>query len=177
MIESKQDYKEYLAADSTVNKWDHDWTRFFKIQYRYMRRLRKTEYLLNCKRNKLRYMFSRLLLAKAGEKAGWTIPANVFGKGLMVPHYGTIIVNNSARFGDNCVVQCGVNVSEGASGGNHIYFAAGSKVMKNVHIADDVIIGANAVVTKDILEPDVVVGGIPAKIISHNGYASRTERI
>lgn len=176
MIQNKQDYYAYLAADSAANGWNHDWTRFLKIQYWYLRRLRKTEYLLNCNK-KLRYMFSRLLLVKTGEKAGWTIPANVFGKGLMVPHYGTIIVNKSARFGENCVVQCGVNVSEGASGGNHIYFAAGCKVMKNVHIADDVIIGANAVVTKDVLEPDVVIGGIPAKIISHNGYASRTERI
>lgn len=30
-------------------------------------------------------------------------------------------------------------------------------------------IGANAVVNKDILDENVTVGGVPAKIISHKG--------
>ena len=49
--------------------------------------------------------------------------------------------------------------------------------MKNVTIADDVIIGANAVVTKDILEPNVVVAGVPAKIISRDGFKNRQREI
>lgn len=36
-------------------------------------------------------------------------------------------------------------------------------------IADDVVIGANAVVTKDIAEPGITVAGIPAKKISNCG--------
>lgn len=35
-------------------------------------------------------------------------------------------------------------------------------------IADGVCIGANAVVIKDILEPNITVGGIPARKISDN---------
>lgn len=46
--------------------------------------------------------------------------------------------------------------------------------MIGVHIDDDVIIGANAVVTKSILEKNVVVAGVPAKIISHDGFATKT---
>lgn len=45
----------------------------------------------------------------------------------------------------------------------------------NVKIANDVICGANSVLTHDVTEDNVVVAGVPAKIISHNGYRSRTK--
>ena len=40
--------------------------------------------------------------------------------------------------------------------------------MGGIRIADGVCIGANAVVIKDILEPNITVGGIPARKISDN---------
>ena len=76
-----------------------------------------------------------------------------------------------------CVVQAGVNVSANVCGGNHIYFGTGCKIMKNVEIADDVIIGANAVVTKSVFEQNIVVAGIPAKKINNNGYRDRKNAI
>ena len=49
--------------------------------------------------------------------------------------------------------------------GNHVVMFPGSKVVGNVHIGNNVVIAANAVVTRDI--PDnCIVGGIPAKTIS-----------
>ena len=123
------------------------------------------------------YQAYRYLLYKTSEKSGIQIPINTFKKGLDLPHHGTIVVNETARFGENCVVQAGVNVSAGVKGGNHIYLAAGAKIMKDITIADDVIVGANAVVTKDILESNVVVAGIPAKIISRDGFRNRSKKI
>lgn len=41
--------------------------------------------------------------------------------------------------------------------------------MGGITIVDSVAIGANAVVNKDILEPDIAVGGVPARKISNNG--------
>ena len=38
-----------------------------------------------------------------------------------------------------------------------------------VHIADDVIVGANAVVSHSVDEPNIVVAGIPARKISNKG--------
>lgn len=46
------------------------------------------------------------------ERLGITIGPNSFGKGLYMPHYGSIVVNGTARFGDYCIVQNGVNISE-----------------------------------------------------------------
>ena len=40
-------------------------------------------------------------------------------------------------------------------------------------LADDIIVAANAVVDKSFEEPDIVVGGIPAKKISDKGFKDR----
>jgi serine O-acetyltransferase len=49
--------------------------------------------------------------------------------------------------------------------GDNVYIAAGSRVLGGIKIGNDVIIGANAVVIKDV--PDnCIVAGIPAKVIS-----------
>jgi len=50
--------------------------------------------------------------------------------------------------------------------GDDVWFGLRSVVMPGVHIGNHVIIGAGAVVTKDI--PDyAVVGGVPAKVIKY----------
>ena len=51
-------------------------------------------------------------------------------------------------------------------GDNFVAFA-GSKIIGNVNIGNNVVVGANAVVTKDIPDNAVVVGA-PAKIINYN---------
>lgn len=112
-------------------------------------------------------------LRRLSVKTGITIGPNCFEEGLTIPHYGCIVVNGTARFGKNCVLQCGVNISENVNGGDHIYFGTGAKVMRDVHIASDVIIGANAVVTHNINEDNVVLAGVPASIISRKGYQDR----
>lgn len=48
--------------------------------------------------------------------------------------------------------------------GNNVYIAAGSRIIGNVTIGDDVVIGANSVVTKNV-PSNCIVAGIPAKII------------
>lgn len=110
---------------------------------------------------------------KLSVKSGLTIPANTFGKGLYIAHHGAVIVNPTARFGDYCVIQNGVNISEKVNGGNHIYLGTGAKILIGVCLPDDVIVGANAVVTKSVETPNVVVAGVPAKKISDNGYRNR----
>ena len=48
-----------------------------------------------------------------------------------------------------------------------MYIGPGAKIVGEVHIGNNVVIGANAVVTHDIPD-DVTVGGVPARIISNN---------
>lgn len=50
--------------------------------------------------------------------------------------------------------------------GNNVWIGAHATILAGVTVGDNAIIGAGAVVTKDVL-PNTVVGGVPAKIIKH----------
>lgn len=182
MIQSKTDYLDYLEADRVANHAPKRYKYNFLCRagggynYLYLKCLRKVEYVTNCKKGvgaKIELKLLTMRLKRLSVMTGISIPPNTFGKGLYIPHWGSIVVNGSARFGDNCVVQSGVNVSENVKGGNHLYLAAGAKLLIGVNIADDVIVAANAVVNKDVTEPNIVVGGIPAKKISDKGFKNR----
>ena len=146
--------------------------------------LRKCEYYTNCRHDilgKIYCKFLKLRFVSLSQKLGFSIPFNVFDKGLSIAHYGALVVNENAVVGENCRIHEGVTI--GVSGdsywgdqdgeaptiGNNVFIATGAKIIGNVHIADGVAIGANAVVVKDITEPKTTWGGVPAKKISDNG--------
>ena len=71
-----------------------------------------------------------------------------------------------------------VNIGMGGSViGDNCYISPGVKIVKPVHIGNNVVIGANAVVNKDI--PDnTMVAGIPAKPIKrYNEATSHGEKL
>ena len=52
--------------------------------------------------------------------------------------------------------------------GDNVCLCAGAKILGDIQIGNNVLVGANAVVVKDV--PDnAVVGGVPAVIISMEG--------
>lgn len=50
--------------------------------------------------------------------------------------------------------------------GNDVWIGYGAQIMKGVTVSDHAIIGAGAVVTKDVPE-NAIVGGVPARIIRY----------
>jgi len=88
------------------------------------------------------------------------------------------------RLGDNCMVAHGTKIGHGSIVGRNVHFANNVSLAGNVHVADraflgsacvlrpkvriaeDVVVGAGAVVTSDIDEPYAVVAGVPAKKIA-----------
>lgn len=69
--------------------------------------------------------------------------------------------------GENCQIYQQVTIGNNGgipTIGNNVEICAGAKVIGPITIGDDVVIGANSVVTKNIPSHSVVVG-IPAKII------------
>lgn len=93
------------------------------------------------------------------------------GAGLFLQHgFSTIITCNS--IGNDCWINQQVTI--GYNGvycptiGNNVTINAGAKVIGNVHIGDNSIIGANAVVVKDVPSNCTVVG-VPAYIIKKDG--------
>ena len=51
--------------------------------------------------------------------------------------------------------------------GNNVHFGVGACVLGDVTIADGIWIAAGAVVVSSFLEPNIVIGGIPAKKIKN----------
>ena len=113
MIESKQDYQYYLKADRAgADKilWSERFQNIFVPANinNFKRLLRKAEYYKNVKNgwfNKLVYFYIKYRFKKISIKLGFSIPENVFGPGLSIPHYGTIVVNAKARIGANCRIH------------------------------------------------------------------------
>jgi len=113
----------------------------------------------------------KVKLIKLSTNLGFTVPRNVFGHGLSIAHWGSIVVHPDVRVGKNCRIHSAVNIGifKGACPiiGDNVYIAPGAKLFGGIIIGDNVTIGANAVVNKDV-PSNVTVGGIPAKIISEN---------
>ncbi len=177
MIDSRQKYREYIRQDQLAlgRKQDARPRLFGDEIWKFEILLRKVEYDLNCRRGvmgKLVGKWHKMRFHRLSVRLGFTIPPNVFGPGLSIPHYGTIVVHGNVRAGKNCRLQEGVTI--GATNGSHeaavigdnCYFGSGAKVIGAVRIADDVAVGANAVVTKDIAESGVTWAGAPAGKIS-----------
>jgi len=98
------------------------------------------------------------------------------GPGLYIGHNGMLIINSHAIIGANCNIGAGVVIGQGGRGekkgspviGDFVYIGVGAKIIGNIRIGDNVAIGANAVVTKDV-PSNTTVAGVPAKIINHLG--------
>lgn len=179
MISSKSDYLDYLKCDKNQLKRKRKKPKFNDYIWKYEILLRKCEYYTNCKKgliNKIVLLILKYKRGKLGLKCGFSIPLNVFGKGLAIAHIGTIVINENAKIGDNCRIHVGTNIgtSAGASDktpiiGDNVYIGPGAKLFGDIKISSNIAIGANAVVNKSFEEQNISIGGIPAKKISEKG--------
>lgn len=181
MIRSKADYYNYLNQDKKAlgikpKSLEEKIIRCFSpnLIYSFQKRMRKLEYYANSKKKgiyKLYIIYLRYKFKKISIRLGFSIPINVFGPGLCIVHYGTIIINNATKVGSNCRMHACVNIgaSGGESGapqiGDNVYIAPGAKIYGNIKIPNNTAIGANAVVNKSFEKENTVIAGIPAKII------------
>ncbi len=126
MIKTRKDLKNYLAADLAAMKQssNHLWLKQLlwpNEVLRFERLLRYAEYYTN-NRGGLKgmlmlpaFLYYKWRFKRQSIKLGFSIPCNVFGPGLAIAHYGTIVVNGSTRVGSFCRLHAGVNI--GTSGG------------------------------------------------------------
>jgi serine O-acetyltransferase len=99
---------------------------------------------------------------------GISIPAQArIAKGLRIHHFGGIIVHSEAVIGENCTLYHGVTLGDlGGRGGvprlgNRVLIGAGAKLIGEIVIEDDCVIGANAVVLVSVPAGCIAVG-VPA---------------
>ena len=89
--------------------------------------------------------------------------------------YGGIgcVIGKETKIGNHVII--GTNVLTGGRSnkpgmpviGNNVYIATGAKILGNIRIFDNVIIGANSVVIHDV-PSNCSVGGVLARILKEN---------
>jgi serine O-acetyltransferase len=176
MIRNRSDLNAYLEADRIALASPSGISaRLFNQVWRYERCLRRLEYRLNTGANPLLLLAARLRHRRLGRQLGFSIPPNVFGPGLSIAHYGTIVVNPGAKIGANCRIHVGVNIGiaagqdEAPTLGHDCYVGPGAKLFGAIEIGPYTAIGANAVVNRSFPDGHMTLGGIPARQISNRG--------
>lgn len=93
------------------------------------------------------------------------------GPRLFIQHgFATMI--SARKIGSDCWINQQVTIGYKGSDeppviGNGVRITVGAKVLGNINLGDNSIVGANAVVIKNV-PPNAIVGGVPAKIIGEN---------
>lgn len=175
MIKSKADLKRYMAQDAKA--YNRKKPKFFGDEtFKFVRTMRRLEYYTNTKGlfHKPLKLLYRYIYHKKSVKFHFIVPINTCEEGLCLIHYGYLGISMDAHVGKNCKIHPGVLLAptSGKKGapkiGNNVYIGPGAKIIGDITIADNVAIGASAVVTKSVTEPSITVAGIPAKKISNN---------
>ena len=147
------------------------------ILFKHQTLLRKAEYYTNTNK-KLRYLYTYYKLRRIQIKYSLNIPLNCCGRGLKIMHLGPVLINSNVSIGENCAIHVFTSFVAGGTNnnaqsiGDNCVIGVGAVVLGGIRIANNVAIGASAVVNKDVLEENIAVAGIPAKKISNNGRLS-----
>ena len=98
-------------------------------------------------------------------------PYMEIGYGLYIGHGGPIIVNSSAKIGNNVNLSpftvIGSNMGKAATIGDNVYIGPNCCLVEDVVIGNNVTIGAGSVVTKNIPDNATACGNY-AKVINFN---------
>lgn len=180
MINTKEELKKYLCADlkrfggkapGIKDRILHNEQWYI---YHYIRHLRYIEYHKEKGGwHKVAFLYHWVKYKHLGFKLHFTIYPGTCGPGLRVYHAGGFVhVGANCRIGRNCTLLPGVvfgNKYEKATEdaitvGNNCYFGLNVALFGPLKIGDNVTVGANSVVTKDIPN-NAVVAGAPARVI------------
>lgn len=138
--------------------------------------LRYEEYHTNANHllRRLLYKFLRKLISL---RFNVYIPLNTVSEGLMMYHPHNIMINAnkigknfSIQF--NCSLVAGGHNSSRPTIGDDVTLGTGVTILGNAVIADGIAIGANSLVNKSFLDPNICIAGCPAKKISNNGSST-----
>ena len=167
---TKKEFKKCIKAD-----FDNNFISNQRHLKKFILLLRKCEYY---RENKLVYYFYYLRYRHLEKKNLCSVPLFCFEEGISISHLCCININSNTKCGKNVRISQGVTIGSTNGSdlcpiiGDNVFIGPNACIIGNIEIANDVCIGAGAVVVKDILEPGTTWGGVPAKKISNNNSHS-----
>lgn len=179
MIQNKKDYYFYMEADRIISGRNKKSNKNRLIHFlfpdhiaKFLHLLRTIEYYKNCRLDfigKLIGKYYQIKFDQLSIKLGFSIPPNVFGPGLHIPHYGTIVVNSNTKVGANCVLHtCVCIAGEGKVLGNNVYISTGVIITGDIKVTNNITISANSLVNKSFENENLLIGGSPARVIKES---------
>ena len=103
-------------------------------------------------------------------------PSATIGSGFFIDHGMGVVIGETAEIGDYVTLFQGVTL--GGTGkergkrhptlGSHVVVGAGAKILGGITVGDNVKIGANSVVLKNVSANSTVIG-VPARVIKTQG--------
>ncbi len=169
--------KEVILVD--VRRWakivhlndSFDWLNLLYLLYKYPE-FRNLYYYRIKKGNFIGLIFMHIIKFFYKECPSLFLYCDNIGSGLFIQHGFSTIVS-AESIGDNCWINQQVTIgysreNERPTIGNNVTINAGAKLIGKVIINDNVTVGANAVVVKDVPSNCVVVG-VPAYVIKRDG--------
>jgi len=99
------------------------------------------------------------------------------GPGLGIGHFGGITVSADAVIGKDCCLSQNTTIGQEGEGtpviGDDVYIAPGARLFGRIRIGNNVKIGANAVIHKDIPDNAIVAMAPGFQILSYAGNRRR----
>ncbi len=108
--------------------------------------------------------------------SGWIPASATLGNRIKLGKGGLcIVIHEKSIIGNDCIISHNVTIGGSSKKtrdrlpviGNRVRIGCGSSILGGVQIGDNVIIGANSLVTIDI-PPYSIAGGNPARILKNN---------
>lgn len=161
-------YNAFLEYDKNLymhwtGKRSLNCTDFSTIEWKYLKCLRKAQ-------SNMGNIWGKLYTKKLAcitKKTGIWIPAEIScGKGIIIAHWGRIIINPQTIIGNDFSISSGAVIGRDIRGnrkgvprlGNQVVIKTNAVVVGNVRIGNDVLIAPNAYVNFDVPDHSVVVG-------------------
>lgn len=106
---------------------------------------------------------------RLSRKLGFSIGYDACDYGLVIPHYGTIVVGNTNRIGPYAVLHTSTCITDtGRKIGKGLSLSTGAKITGGEVLGDHITVAANSVVTRSFPDGNALLVGMPA--LKKKGY-------
>lgn len=171
MITSRKQLRFYLQADMMMNRG------YFKEPLKkkllhlmapdyimeFLKAMRKVQYYSQLPKWGILLIINKTRFFRLSRKLGFSIGYDACDYGLVIPHYGTIVVGNTNRIGPYATLHTSTCITDtGRRIGKGLLLSTGAKITGGEVLGDHIVVAANSVVTKSFLEGNALLVGMPA---------------